>query len=135
MNIKNHSSFEQGAVALPIVLVLAAILLTVGLAMNMSGNNKSDIATNKNRALNAFYIAESGIKDASERITRNKNYNNDQYTLLFEKGSAEIRLDYSVPDRIKITSEGAFENNIKTIEAIFDIDANGKITKSSWREL
>lgn len=134
MKTNDRVFLKKGAVALPTVLILAAILLAVGLAMNISGNNKTAIITSKDRALTAFYIAETGIKDASEKIMRNKDYSTN-YTLSFDKGTAEITIDSSVPNQATIKSKGTSENNIKTIEAVFDIDSSGKITKTSWREL
>jgi Tfp pilus assembly protein PilX len=134
MKAKKYIFSDHGAVALPIVLILSAILLTVGLAMNMSGNNKSDIIANKDRAYIAFNIAESGIRDASEKIIRNRSYNTG-YTLPFTEGGSEIAIDSSTPGQITIVSKGTFRDNTKTISAIFDIDDNGKMTKKSWTEL
>ncbi|MFA6096804.1 MAG: hypothetical protein WC788_04215 [Candidatus Paceibacterota bacterium] len=126
---------DKGAIALPTVLILAAALLAIGLAMNLASYNKIEIIRNNENALNAYYIAEAGIRDALEKVARDKNYNTG-YTLQLNNGTATIDFDSSPPpNQIIITSTGLFDNNTKKIQASFDMDSNGRLTLLSKKEI
>ena len=130
---KNKKS-QKGIVALPAIITLSVIILTIGLAMSFSSFTQNNISSNKYKSELTYRIAEAGIKDAIVKITRNKNYDT-AFTLLVNNGVANISFDISVPDQTKITSVGTFNDNTKTIETILDITKNGKVTISSWTEL
>lgn len=138
MNIytKNKiTSHNEGAIALPTVLVLASVLLAIGLAINMTSFNKIETISNNENALGAFYIAEAGIKDAVEKVSRVKDYNTN-YVLPIKNGSADIVFDdFPPPGQITIISTGTLDNNIKKIQASFAVDTDGKLTQISWQEV
>lgn len=137
---KNKKS-EKGAAALVSILAILMILLSLGMAMAFSEYIQSDTVTNQNRAARAFYAAEAGIKDATQKITRNKNYDSAGYNLQVENNSAYIIVSIlssptqSAPGQTQITSAGKSENNTKKIEATVDVDINGKVTFNNWKEL
>jgi len=133
--INKNATHSKGAIALPTILMLASILLAIGLAINLSSNNKIETIKNNENALSAFYLSEAGIKDALIKIARNKNYCTN-YTLQTSKGSADIVFDGSPPpNQIIITSTGVSDNNTKKIHASYNIDNNGKLTQLSWQEI
>lgn len=138
MNELTHdkiASDVKGAIALPTILMLASLLLAIGLAMNLTSYNKIEIIKNNENALSAFYIAEAGIKDAMEKVARNKNYSAN-YILQVNNGSANIDFNSSPPpNQIIITSTGIFDSNTKKIRASFNVDNNGKLTPLSWEEI
>ncbi len=125
--------FEKGAIALPSVLILSAVLLAIALALSLSSNSQNNMTQSKDKSIRAFYIAEAGIKDAEEKIARNKNYDTN-YNLPLNGGNAAITIDNSIPSNTIVTSEGTLENNTKTIEVILNVDGNGKALQSSWKE-
>ena len=135
-SISNKTALhDKGAIALPTVLILAAALLAIGLAMNLASFNKIEIIKNNENALNAYYIAEAGTRDALEKVARDKNYNTD-YTLQLNNGTATIDFSNSPPpNQIIITSTGFFDNNTKKIQASFEMDSNGKLTPLSKKEI
>jgi len=136
MITKNRKHFfsQRGIVALPAIIALSVIILTIGLAMSFSSFTQNNISSNKYKSELTYRIAEAGIKDAMVKITRNKNYDT-AFTLLINNGAANVNCDTSGPGQTKITSIGTFNNNTKTIETILDITTNGKVTISSWIEL
>lgn len=124
----------KGAIALPTIIMLASMLLTIGLAINLSSYNKIETIKNNENALNASYIAESGLKDALERIARDMNFNTN-YVLDTGRGSAQVTITSALPVVI-IESKGIFEGNAKTVRATIAIDDSGKILPDiSWQEL
>lgn len=132
---------EKGAAALVSILAILMILLSLGLAIAFSEYVQNDTVANQNRAAQAFYAAEAGIKDASQKITRNKNYSSAGYNLQVENSSAYVVVailsspTQLTPGQTQITSTGKSENNTKKIAAIFDIDNNGKVIFNNWEEL
>lgn len=131
---KKHFFSQKGIVALPAIITLSIIILTIGLAMSFSSFTQNNISSNKYKSELTYRIAEAGIKDAMVKITRNKNYATD-FTLLINNGAANVSFETSIPEQTTITSAGTFNDNTKTIEAVLNITANGKVTINSWIEL
>lgn len=133
--IKHPTSLNQrGAIALPAILMLASILLAVGLAINLSSNNKIEILKNDENAMNAFYIAESGIKDAKERLSRDKSFNSN-YAITINGGTAQVSMSGALP-AVTIESKGTYQNNVKTVRATLNVNSDGKIlSESAWEEI
>lgn len=134
MKNKKYFFSQKGIVALPAIVALSIIILTIGLAMSFSGFIQNNISSNKYNSELTYRVAEAGVKDAMVKITRNKNYNT-AFALSTNKGAANVSFDASIPGQTKITSVGTLNDNTKTIEVILDITANGKVTINSWTEL
>lgn len=138
---EQNKKSEKGAAALVSVLAILMILLSLGLAIAFSGYVQSDIAANQNRKARAFYAAEAGIKDATQKIARNKNYSSAGYNLQVENSNVYVIvniLSYPsqlTPGQTQIISSGKSENNAKKTAAIVDVDINGKVTVNNWEEL
>lgn len=138
---EQNKKSEKGAAALVSILAILMILLSLGLAIAFSGYIQNDIAANQNRAALAFYAAEAGIKDATQKITRNKNYSSAGYNLQVENSNVYVIVNIlsfpsqSAPGQTQIISSGKSENNAKKIAAIVDVDNNGKVTFNNWEEL
>ena len=133
MILKNKKS-QKGLVALPAIITLSVIILTIGLTMSFSSFTQNNISSNKYKSELTYRIAEAGIKDAMVKITRNKNYDT-AFTLFINNGAADISFETSIPEQTIITSVGTYGNNTKTIETILHITTNGKVTINSWTEL
>ena len=114
----------------------------MGLAMAFSEFTQNNIVYNQNKSMEAFYAAESGAKDAMQKIARNKNYAAAIYCLATGQNSAEVNVIKSV-GQTEIISKGisgsadcaATGSNYKRIRAVLDVNAEGKITISSWEEM
>lgn len=145
-NKKNFFN-EKGAMALSSVLALSMILLALGLAMSYSGFIQSNIAYNQDKAAIAFYIAESGAKDAMQKAVRDKNYNNAGYSLAFADGSANVAVCHNndiivcpniIARQTEILSTGIVGVNTKKVRVVLNTDTdnndNGRVTIVSWKE-
>ncbi len=139
MNLDFQKYFsEKGAMALGSILALSAILLAIGLALAFSGFIQSDIVFNQDKANNAFYIAESGVKDAMQKIARNKNYSSGGYDLIFtgdSKTEVVVNKDIPVAGKTEIISTGVVGNNTKKIKAVVNVGVNGEVIADTWEEV
>ena len=133
---------ERGAVALSSILILAIILLIMGLAMAFSEFTQTNIVYNQNRSMDAFYAAESGAKDALQKISRNKDHSIVNYCLSLGQNSVEISVA-KTGGQTEIISKGisgtgncaASGSNYKRIRAVLDVSTEGKVAIASWEEL
>ena len=124
--------------ALGSILALSAILLVIGLALAFSGFIQSDIVFNQDKANNAFYIADAGVKDAMQKIARNKNFANAGYDLIFtgdSKATIIVVKDSPAVGKSEIISAGVAGNNTKKIKAVVNVGVNGDVTPDSWEEM
>lgn len=133
---------DRGAIALISVLMLSMIMLVLGLAMAFSKFTESDIVLNQNNSSMAFYAAESGVRDAMQKVSRNKNYESAGYCLLMENKRADITVTGLV-GQTEIISQGingvndcaSAGANKKRIKAVLNIASEGKVTIASWEEI
>ncbi len=133
---------ERGAAALISVLLLSMLILAVGLAMAFSKFVESDIVYNQNSSAEAFYMAESGARDAMQKTARNKNYESAGYCLLEGNKRAEVAV-VKLAAQTEIISRGvsgvsdcsSAGANYKRIKAVLDVSVEGKVTIASWEEL
>lgn len=128
----------SGAAALPAVIALSMILLLVGLAMTFSGYIQNNIVQNQNKSILALYIADSGLKDAMQKVTRDKDYDTSvvgSYNLAVNGGEASIAITRLGGGQTQIVSSGVFDNITKKLKTVLDVSSEGKVTINSWEEL
>ncbi|MBW6441229.1 hypothetical protein K0B03_04375 [Patescibacteria group bacterium] len=134
INVTDNLLSQNGLVALPSIVILSLIMLTIGIAMSFSSFTQNTISFNSEITQRSYFVAESGIKDAMMKITRNKNYNID-YALQINADEAIVTFDTSIPNQTKVTSTSTINNHTKKIEATLDVTSSGKVTILSWHEL
>lgn len=66
---------SNGIAALPVVAIIAAVSLMVGLAVLGGGIIDSFLSSAQKDSTDAFYRAEIGIKDALEKLARDPSFN------------------------------------------------------------
>ena len=135
--IKRYKEFlfsESGLIALPSIIILSMIILTIGISMSFSSFTQNNISSNNYSSQKSFFVAEAGIKDAIMKITRNKNYNT-AFILLIDEDTANVTINTTDPTRPIITSVSTINNYTKKIQATLNITQNGKVTILSWNEL
>jgi hypothetical protein len=135
MILKNKIN-KSGLAALPSILVIATVALVAGLSMASGGLAELSISQEQLRSQESFYIAESGIADALIKITRNKKFENVGYALSIGEGNATIIIQKGIPvaGQTTIFSTGSVKNGNRKIQAIVNVDNNGKVTMASWNE-
>ena len=128
------SNFQQGVALLPVILVLFGLVAVVGIAIAGISVSESTISSTKDASDEASVIAESGIQDALMKLARGTE--SASYSLLVSGGTATITIS-NVSTTYTINSTGALDGKSqkRKIQVIATVDANRKITQTSWQEI
>lgn len=133
--IRTGFSSQSGVALLPIILVLFGLVAVVGVALASISISEFTISSTKDSSDEALIIAQSGLEDVLMKIARNKDFTSTGYSLSVSGGNATIVV--SGTSRKTISSAGALNNKSRKIQAIVDVDSNGKITHAPdwWQEV
>jgi hypothetical protein len=134
------SNNQAGMASIPTVLVLMALIISVGVlisSISISDNASVSDTNNSGRALN---YAQLGAKDALERVVRNKDYVGS-YTLDIVSGGcvdpynacANVVVATGSDPKI-INVEGRSRDLKRKIQVDVTLDSNGLITSYKWQE-
>ena len=135
---------QQGMALLATVVVVLLILVAVGLSMISLGIFEGFMAESQRASDEAYAAAQSGVKDATMRIARNKNYSSTGYYLpenCMPNGAtacAYIVVEKDAPSagKDRVTATGTLSNSTRKLEVILNVNAtNGKITVESRTEI
>jgi hypothetical protein len=96
-----------------------AVLIT-----NAVGTSYSDQGTQ------SYYIAESGIEDATLKLLRNPNYTSSGYTISIGDGAATVTIGNGYA-----TSSGKLANTVRKIQIQTVYNNNNVLTISSRKEI
>ncbi len=151
---KNKSIFN-GAAAITIILIIAAIVAEIAIAALVSSYFSSQGQLGERIVYNASFAAQSGIDDAILKIARNKNFNpslippyQNPYTISVNGATAQItvcissvtvntKCDTSAPaGTYEITSLGSVLNkNVKMRALLYVNPSNGSINIQYEKEI
>jgi len=146
MNIKFYN--QEGMASLPTVLALLMLMMVLGGLISSIGLSELESSNNLASSAKAKQYAQAGIKDALERIARNKDYlcesapgcPGGNYQLAFaDNGCANnmacATVTVSGSATLKtIMSIGASSNNRRKINATITLDSDGLITDTNWHD-
>lgn len=131
---------KTGLAALPTVVVIAIIVLVAGIGVLGTGMVENALTFGEKESREALYAAEAGAHDATLRVLRNKDCNNggapscSSYTLAVGEASANITVAGATSPKT-IVSTGTRQNKTRQIRITAEIDANNKVTITSWVEV
>lgn len=147
----NKRTRERGAALLATTLAVLLILLAVGLSMVSSGLFEGFMSQAQSGSRDAFAAAQTGIKDASLRVARNKNFSSAGYFIpagctlngasictktAVEKDSSSTCSQTISAGQDCLIAAGTLGSTTRKIEVILNVNTtNGKITQASWREI
>lgn len=131
---------KSGVAVLPMIVVIALIILLAGIGVMGTGLVERTLTSGEHESRQALYTAETGIMDAIERLIRDSNCNNGGSpscaAYLFPVGDGSVNITVTGASSPKtILATGTNKNKIRRIQAVVAIDANNKVTVSSWSEL
>lgn len=128
---------QRGIAALLAIVGVAALVLLISVALSAGSFLENDASRARQKHREAFFVAEAGIHDAIQRITRNKDYTGSYDEASFPIVSSPDTLDITVAgDATKtITSTAVVNNRTGKIQATVDVDTNGLVTITGWQEL
>lgn len=148
--MRKFNEKERGAASLPIVMALLILIIVVGLGITSLGLTEGLISAGQNQSSKALAYAETGVKDALQRLARNKNYScasADCYSMEFitngcATNEACVRVSVSAnagsgADPKIITSKGRTKSNVRQIKVWMEFDSslNGEIASTTWQEI
>ncbi|MEK7479563.1 MAG: hypothetical protein AAB634_03470 [Patescibacteria group bacterium] len=81
---------ERGQITLPFILLVGGIIVEIAIAGLFTAYFLSSANLGERLATRAASAAYSGIQDAMVKITRNKEFGNQMYSLEIENDSATI---------------------------------------------
>lgn len=128
MRIKN-----TGQAALPAIILVASIALTISLAIASLGLTEHNISYNQGLSQKAFDLAQSGAEDAWLKLAKDPSFSGS-YILQNALGQCNINIEL-VGSSKRIVAQGEINQRFRTIEILLTIDSVGKINLSSWQEV
>ena len=148
MHTRYH--FQQGLATIPTVIALTILVLAVGIGITSLSLSESFVTLGQDYSTRALFYAETGAKDALEKVARNKQYSctaTDCYSIPMatngcttNDGCARVTVTSgvgSIADPKIITSKGQIKSSTRRVQVtvIFDASLNGEIATASWQEL
>lgn len=145
-----RAASRRGIATLPTIIGLTILIVIVGIAITSLSLTETFIAAGQKQSSLALVYAETGARDALERLARNKNYScsvPDCYAIDFvasgcstNDGCARVSISSttgSLADPKYVTSTGQVGSNIRKISVgvIYDISLNGEIATTTWQEI
>lgn len=130
---------ENGVAALPTIIIISMIILLVGVGVASSGFIEGLSSFGELENKKALFAAEAGAMDAFKRIVKNTNCNTggapdcSSYSLAIDDATATIAISGSAVKTI--VSIGQFGIKKVKIQVQASVDANRKITQTSWQQL
>lgn len=138
--MKKYNYKKSGIASIPTVLVLMALIISVGAliaSISISDNTSVSDSNNSEKALN---YAQLGARDALEKIARNKDYVGTYNINVVNGGCSATQLDCAVvtvsagasPKIVNV--EGQKSDAKRKIQVDVNLDVNGLITSYNWQE-
>jgi Tfp pilus assembly protein PilX len=145
------SASKTGIAALTTILALVVLLIAITAGISFLSYTENSSSANQNNSAQALEYAETGARDALQRLARNKTYNcpaSGCYTIDFSAdgtgcsaSSACASVSVSAADGSaatpkNITSTGQVGSDIRTIQVqvLLDSSMNGQIATTTWME-
>ena len=145
----------DGVAALPLVIGLVALMVSLGLAISTIGFNEIDNSFVLSSSSRALSHADSGVRDALKRIVHNKNYTDTSgYDIDFSgdatpsvcetasDGCATVKVYIQQDGSATLSpsliySEGRYKDSIRKlyVAAVTAVDNTGRILTLFWNEI
>lgn len=143
-NSQQQLRSHKGFATLPTVIILSLLILVVVLNLAAVGYSENVVSSNFSQSTRALSYAESGARDALQRLARNKNFTTSTYTIEFSpngcstnEGCAIISVSSSTNPKI-ITSQGRNKTSLRTVQVNVVYDGTtstyGEIQSIDWQE-
>lgn len=127
----------KGVVALLTVLIVMAVLLSIGLAISAIGRDEIVLSGVVQDGESAFAIADACVEEGVQRFKTNGAYAGGSFAL--DGGFCSITVtNLGGNDRL-VHGEGSYANAIRMIDAVVTLKFNNagnakKVTIDSWTE-
>lgn len=131
---------QRGVASIPVALSLIMLVIAVGLMIASLSAGERLLAGNLTDSSRAAYYAQSGVRDALERLARNKSYSGS-YSIDMAAGGcsapfagcATVAVNDGAGTKIA-SSTGRVGDIYRRVQVEVTLDSNGLITAHSWQE-
>jgi len=122
---------ERGQIALISLLIILAVVLTIGLSVNLLSIGEMKMGFTESESSKTFYSADACIEEALMRLKRDPDYNGGNLNV--DNIYCIITITANGNQRV-ITSEGIVGNKVRKIEMVINF-VGRKMEVVSWKEL
>jgi len=120
---------NKGYIALTSVLVIAAIILTVGTSVTLLSISEAQVSLASKKSLESLDFVEGCLEEALLYLNEN---NTLPSTAVLPQGSCSVTLNSQTSNTWDLTVAGSQNNYYKTLNAV--IDRTGSVNITSWKE-
>ena len=133
----HRTSAPKGIVALITVLLVMAVLLSIGLTISAIGRDEIVLSGTVEDGEVAFAIADACIEEGLERLKMDSAYLGSAFEL--DGGRCTITVTNPGGNARTVRGQGEYRDAIRIIEAAVTLTFNGqgdakKVTVNSWAE-
>lgn len=121
---------QAGYVALASILVIAAVVLTIGISVSLLSINEAQISLAGKKSEEAVGFVEGCVEDALLHLNEN---NSIPSTIVLPEGSCSVTIDSQVGDNWTFTVSGSIDTFTKSIRVAANRGAT--VGVSSWQEV
>lgn len=141
---------QKGLATIPTVMALTILVMAIGIAITSLSLSESFVTLGQDYSTRALFYAETGAKDALEKLARKKNFvcaSDSCYSINMvsngctsNDGCARVTVSSgvgSIADPKIITSTGQVKTSTRKVQVnvVFDTSLFGEIATASWQEL
>ena len=131
---KNH---PRGVVALITVLIVMAMLVSIGLTISSVAQNQVVLTGNVQDGETAFGIADACAEDALERLKMSSSFTGT--SMAIDGGTCASTAQLISGNTYLVTGQGTYQNHIRVVQINATIKYNGagnanKVIINSWVE-
>lgn len=115
---------RKGAVALITILVISAVLLSVGITLSAIGHNEVVLSGVFRDGETAFAIADACAEEGLSRLKQDSGFTGTTFTI--DGGTCSVTVTNISGNTYRILGTGEFKDNIRIIDANVTIKFNGQ---------
>ena len=127
----------RGIAALLAIVGIAALIVLIATGISLSSFLENDASSARQKHREAFFVAEAGVHEAIQRITRNKDYTatitQANFSIVASPDTLNVTITAGSPRTI--TATAVVKNRTAKIEATVTVSDDGLVTITGWQEL
>ncbi len=121
---------QSGFVAMSSVLVVGAVLITIGLGVTLNAINEVQQASGENKKEVAIGFVEACVEDALLRLRRD---NSIPLSIILPTGTCNVTINSHIGNAWLFTTTGTIEGHTKSIQVA--ANRTNMVTITNWSEI
>lgn len=130
MKIEQSNHNEKGYIALASVLVIAAIVITIGLSTSLLSVNEAQMSLSGKKSKESVDLVEGCVEDALMRINTS---NTIPSQISLPEGTCNVTIDAQSGKDWTVTVTGTIDTYTKRVQAT--ITRNTSVLITTWEEI